>query len=136
MRALYEESARKTRRTGIPHSVDHVIPCFGRAVCGLHVPENLCVVTLRENIEKGDSFVDGAYAAPAAVDAPIQLALPISERITHIGEYRTQDGVWHDFLADDDTDGDTDDDGSTFGEWWNSPAVVAIRFAIRSAASR
>lgn len=42
--------------SGVPHEVDHVVPLFGRNVCGLHVPQNLVVVPWWENREKGNSY--------------------------------------------------------------------------------
>jgi len=57
---LYTEAARLTEATGIPHHVDHRIPLQGRDrktkqpnVCGLHVPENLQIITGPDNLTKG-----------------------------------------------------------------------------------
>ncbi len=36
--------------------VDHVIPLCGKTVSGLHVPENLQIITKKENETKGRSF--------------------------------------------------------------------------------
>jgi hypothetical protein len=56
--AHYLEAARKTRETGIPHQVDHIIPLRGRKVSGLHVPQNLRVVTRSENVRKHNKVLD------------------------------------------------------------------------------
>jgi len=49
---IYIEARTKTLETGIPHEVDHIIPLVSNYVCGLHVPNNLRVVTRYENRSK------------------------------------------------------------------------------------
>jgi 5-methylcytosine-specific restriction endonuclease McrA len=47
---IYEECTRISTETGIPHEVDHIIPiCKG----GLHHPDNLQILTMKENRSKG-----------------------------------------------------------------------------------
>lgn len=47
---LYQECAKLTASTGIPHEVDHIVPiCKG----GLHHPDNLQILTMEENRKKG-----------------------------------------------------------------------------------
>jgi len=52
---LYEEAARLTKETGIPHHVDHGIPLRGETDSGLHVLENLRILPGPENIRKSNS---------------------------------------------------------------------------------
>jgi hypothetical protein len=49
---IYIEARTKTLETGIPHEVDHIIPLVSEYVCGLHVPNNLRVITQFENRSK------------------------------------------------------------------------------------
>lgn len=50
--AVYEHAARVTRETGIPHEVDHIVPLQGDLISGLHVHQNLQVITRSENRSK------------------------------------------------------------------------------------
>lgn len=54
---IYELASLRTRMTGIKWVVDHIVPLQGRKVCGLHVPQNLQVITESENSKKGNKFV-------------------------------------------------------------------------------
>ncbi len=46
--AIYKEA----KRTGM--SVDHIVPLHNPSVCGLHVPWNLQLLPLGDNIKKGN----------------------------------------------------------------------------------
>ncbi|CAB3742457.1 hypothetical protein LMG22037_06604 [Paraburkholderia phenoliruptrix] len=65
--AIYDEAARLTKETGVPHHVDHIVPLQGpiatygpftgmRIVFGLHWEENLRVIPARENVVKGNRY--------------------------------------------------------------------------------
>jgi hypothetical protein len=48
----------RTKSTGIKHHVDHIIPLNGEVVCGLHVWNNLQVITAIENQRKSNKLVE------------------------------------------------------------------------------
>src|SRR4051812_16355627 len=52
IKAIYAEARRLTRETGVLHHVDHKVPLCGREVSGLHVENNLQVLTFIENSQK------------------------------------------------------------------------------------
>ena len=64
--AIYAEARRKTNqqrrrlrgeaRRKCVYVVDHVIPLHGKNVCGLHTPENMQVIGVRENSSKTNRF--------------------------------------------------------------------------------
>jgi len=53
---FYTLATQLTASTGIVHSVDHVIPLRGKLVSGLHVHNNLQVITKTANSSKGNKF--------------------------------------------------------------------------------
>lgn len=60
---IYRLSAELTKQTKIPHEVDHIIPIQGELVSGLHVPENLQVLTKSANAAKSNKFNIEEYNA-------------------------------------------------------------------------
>lgn len=53
MHCLYTEAARR-RSAGEDCQVDHIVPIVSELVCGLHVHNNLQLVTCSENSAKGN----------------------------------------------------------------------------------
>lgn len=54
--AIYEKAAWLTASTGEPHHVDHIVPLQGETVSGLHVANNLQILTASENIKKSNKW--------------------------------------------------------------------------------
>ncbi|GAF77969.1 unnamed protein product [marine sediment metagenome] len=50
--------AHEKTRDGVKHSVDHYYPLNGPTVSGLHCDDNLQVITLGDNIRKGNKNPD------------------------------------------------------------------------------
>ena len=53
---IYEEAVRLTKETGIQYEVDHIIPLQGENISGLHVENNLQIITMRENRIKSNNY--------------------------------------------------------------------------------
>ena len=53
---LYENAKEAFMVLGIHFEIDHIIPLQGMDVCGLHVPDNLQVLTRHDNRSKGIKY--------------------------------------------------------------------------------
>lgn len=56
IKVIYDRARKISLETGVKHVVDHVIPLKNELVCGLHVAENLQVLTEKANLRKANKF--------------------------------------------------------------------------------
>lgn len=56
IKQIYLKSIQLSETTGIKHEVDHIIPLTNKLVCGLHVENNLQILTFAENRKKRNRF--------------------------------------------------------------------------------
>jgi len=54
---IYKNCSEVQRITRIKHQVDHIIPLLGENVCGLHVENNLQIITSTANAKKGNKLL-------------------------------------------------------------------------------
>lgn len=51
---IYHQAKYLSKKTGIQHHVDHIVPIKGENVCGLHWEGNLQILDWRNNMAKGN----------------------------------------------------------------------------------
>lgn len=59
IKKIYREAKRLEKETGIPHHVDHIYPLISPYLCGLHVENNLQILTSVENFTKNNKTWPG-----------------------------------------------------------------------------
>jgi hypothetical protein len=59
IKKMYAECCELTKTTGIRHHVDHIYPLKSDWLCGLHVENNLQILTETENTSKGNRIWPG-----------------------------------------------------------------------------
>lgn len=58
IRSVYKSCRSISKKTGVEHHVDHIVPLQGKNVSGLHVPWNLQVISKEENLSKGNQLIE------------------------------------------------------------------------------
>jgi hypothetical protein len=58
IKSIYKMCRAVSKKTGLPHEVDHIIPLQGKLVSGLHVPWNLRIITSFENRSKHAKLIE------------------------------------------------------------------------------
>jgi len=60
---IYKLRDEITKITGVQYHVDHYYPLQGETICGLHISENMQIITAEENLAKGNKMPEEFYGA-------------------------------------------------------------------------
>lgn len=58
IRSIYKMCKLISKKTGLEHHVDHIIPLISDKVSGLHVPWNLQIITKEQNLKKSNKLIE------------------------------------------------------------------------------
>lgn len=58
VKSIYLACHNISKRSGVPHHVDHIVPLINDNVCGLHVWWNLRIVSAKSNMKKSNFLED------------------------------------------------------------------------------
>lgn len=70
IKRVYVTCLLVSRKTKVPHHVDHIVPLAHPRVCGLHVHWNLQVIPAETNLRKGNKLVTKKSLDGLAVKKP------------------------------------------------------------------
>lgn len=58
IRSIYKMCKLISKKTGVEHHVDHIVPLINNQVSGLHVPWNLQIITKEQNLKKSNKLIE------------------------------------------------------------------------------
>lgn len=58
IKSIYKMCRAISKKTEVPHQVDHIVPLNGELVSGLHVPWNLQILPKSDNLSKSNKLIE------------------------------------------------------------------------------